>query len=1029
MRILIRKGMAMLVAVAMIVGLIPDVGSVRVSAEETSTTTGIEFTPLAGNPEGNNSIEWGDERYSKLLDGKADTKWCCSFTNPSYVIFKTSKPVYVNGYSIWTANDSSQDSGARNPVAWTLSGCNDYDETDKESVNWVTIHEVKGDTEGEALPAANKTEKAYSFAESADSYQYFKLNITKIKDGSTMQLGDFSLTYNACKHQWKKTDDTIAPTCTEGGYDVEKCSLCQATRNVANNNTATGHNWTKGEAVAPTCTEEGYTPQTCSGCSETGKTDIQNALGHVFNEDEKCTRCGALDTSPSMPNGEGTAESPYQISTVRELLWFAGLVNGTMDGVTQNTSASAVLTKDIDFGDNNFAAIGTETYPFSGTFDGYSHTITVNQSGSSDVALFGFLGNSTVKNLTVTGTINTATTKFAAGIAMQTKSNTTATVEKCISDVTIVSSINGDGTHAGLIGAPNGAVNINNCAFTGAINGSSTNSCGGMIGYAKGKVTIKNSYIAATFNLGTTSCHTFSRNFAQYVTLDNCYYLDALGEVPSSATQLTSEQFSSGEAAYRLQEGQTEVVWGQKIGTDKYPVLGGSIVYYIEGNYYNNDINCDEHSWTIIEKIPPTCTETGYDKKQCSKCKITITVKNENSATGHTWIDGDIETPSTCTGEGKRKQTCACGASRSVPIPAGHKYSNGYCTVCNKIDITPKKPNVLDEVYQIGTINELYWFAGLVTGDARVCTGEIKQNTSANAVLTEDIIVNTGVLNADGTLNTGGSFTDWIPIGDMGTPYTGTFDGQNHTISGLYFNDPLISYVGLFGYVEIGGSISNLGIVESYFYGKESVGAVCGQGKCKITNCYNTGTVKGYPYSTGGICGYLDSTGSSLNPANITNCYNTGKVSGGINVGGVCGEIWGEDTNITNCYNTGEVTGSSYVGGVCGKITYGSITNCYYLDKNEQDSFDGTTYKTDVQFASGEVAYLLNGSISNSSVVWRQNLDAANGDATPVLDCSHGIVYIGDPCPYYSNASHKEHTGLISADGKSHTCSDCGTTE
>lgn len=221
----IKKGLAILLSLAMVVGLVPGVGTMKVSAEESSATeetgtaAGITYTPLDGDPMG-----YGSETYSNLLDGTADTKWCCSFTNPSYVIFKTSEPVYVKGYSIWTANDSSQSSGARNPKAWTLSGCNDYNETDKTGGTWVTIHEVTGAKTEDALPVANETEKSYSFAESEYSYQYFKLNITGIKSGSTMQLGDFSLTYDACEHQWDKTGETIEPTCTEGGYDVEKCS-------------------------------------------------------------------------------------------------------------------------------------------------------------------------------------------------------------------------------------------------------------------------------------------------------------------------------------------------------------------------------------------------------------------------------------------------------------------------------------------------------------------------------------------------------------------------------------------------------------------------------------------------------------------------------------------------------------------------------------------------------------------------------------------------------------------------------------
>ena len=63
----------------------------------------------------------------------------------------------------------------------------------------------------------------------------------------------------------------------------------------------------------------------------------------------------------------------------------------------------------------------------------------------------------------------------------------------------------------------------------------------------------------------------------------------------------------------------------------------------------------------------------------------------------------------------------------------------------------------------------------------------VSQNTSANAVLTKNITVNNEVLISDVTLNNNGSgFETWTPIGYFES-YTGTFDGQGHTISGLYF--------------------------------------------------------------------------------------------------------------------------------------------------------------------------------------------------------------------------------------------------
>ena len=105
-------------------------------------------------------------------------------------------------------------------------------------------------------------------------------------------------------------------------------------------------------------------------------------------------------------------------------------------------------------------------------------------------------------------------------------------------------------------------------------------------------------------------------------------------------------------------------------------------------------------------------------------------------------------------------------------------------------EITPTKPSSGDGTsgrpYQIGTKAELYWFAALVNGDTSA--PEVSSaKTGACATLTADITVNTDVLNDYGTLaNNYPDFITWTPIGYFES-YTGTFDGQGHTISGLYF--------------------------------------------------------------------------------------------------------------------------------------------------------------------------------------------------------------------------------------------------
>lgn len=318
--------------------------------------------------------------------------------------------------------------------------------------------------------------------------------------------------------------------------------------------------------------------------------------------------------------------------------------------------------------------------------------------------------------------------------------------------------------------------------------------------------------------------------------------------------------------------------------------------------------------------------------------------------------------------------------------------------------------------YQISNYSELYWFAEHVNAG----------NTTACAELTADIY----------------AYGEWTPIGSA--PYTGTFDGQGHTISGLRFSSDTQDSGpwGFFRGTETNSVIRNVGIVNSSFRGWIDVGGVCGINSGTIENCYFTGTVSGRQ-RVGGVCGSNNGTikncynngsvsccsrgdidmyggvcGMNYDSGTIENCYNTGTVSGFDVVGGVCGVNSG---TINNCYNTGTVSGNSYVGGVCnsnaGTITgcyntgavssngnsvggvcqenSGTITNSYYLSGTATGGIGSTDVtgsaeaKTATQFASGEVCYLLNGSRSEGTeenpLAWYQNISSDSRDTYPVL--------------------------------------------
>ncbi len=328
------------------------------------------------------------------------------------------------------------------------------------------------------------------------------------------------------------------------------------------------------------------------------------------------------------------------------------------------------------------------------------------------------------------------------------------------------------------------------------------------------------------------------------------------------------------------------------------------------------------------------------------------------------------------------------------------------CLDASADGITPSQPTgdgTAANPYQISTEAELYWFAGLVNG---TLTDGTTQNTSANAVLTADITINEGVLDADGNLITGKTFTQWTPIGTGEKQYTGTFDGQGHTISGLYYSGS-DGYAGLFGFVGSNGRVQNIKVADSYISNSEEngrTGGVCGCNRGTITNCSFSGSVTGTGWfiDVGGVCG--------ANLGTIENCRNSGSVTGsGTNVfclyvGGVCGENSNTTTGnatITNCCNTGAVTGSNNgsgslcVGGVCGYNFDGTITNCYWLDKaysgtgvGDSGTVANVEVKSAEQFASGEVAWLLN---SSTNGPWRQNL-GEGGDGFPTLDSGHKAV-------------------------------------
>ena len=242
--------------------------------------------------------------------------------------------------------------------------------------------------------------------------------------------------------------------------------------------------------------------------------------------------------------------------------------------------------------------------------------------------------------------------------------------------------------------------------------------------------------------------------------------------------------------------------------------------------------------------------------------------------------------------------------------------------------------------YQISTADQLKLFRDIVNGS----NGQ-KPNAAACAVLTADIDLEN---------------KPWTPIGpDRDSAYTGTFDGQGHTVKNLSVTvNVQPGRAGLFGCVK-DGTIRKLTVAGS-------VSCTANQGWCggiagyamdeTIENCASLCTVSctGIDARVGGIVGLVDYNSHTLI---IRDCYNIGNITGNGNTGssdtgGICGFYMGG--KISNCYNVGEITGSGYVSKIAvSAFNNNRPTNCYYLSDTDTD-LNGTA-KTAAEFANGDV--------------------------------------------------------------------------
>ncbi len=780
-----------------------------------------------------------------------------------------------------------------------------------------------------------------------------------------------------------------------------------------------------------------------------------------------CVNCGRYET-PTL-NSDGC----YEVDNAGKLFWIAAVTNNDhrhAEFGDAETALNVRLTADIDLENRTWYSIaagdvdGTlkDYYPdYCGKFDGGGHTVSgLSVDAYSDdlyqAGLFENVASAEIKDLTVKGTVYTHTSNnvylggvvdyaansvisdvvsyvdvsarlgWAIGGIVGSSSNTT--IERCVNYGHVYSENEEDA--GGIVGKAS-STTINDCANIGTVETYFYNSekkgqrwLGGITGHSEGRNKINNCHsfgsLVSTYNVtynitdsqvASTSgkwvfCDPIAVPATQYGGLNktdpdvvsNCYYLDSLCSQPINysddhqVTAKNSDSFKSGEVGYLLNNKVTDgtQAWYQNIDNgktpDDYPLPDKSrgTIYYVE----------DQQVYS-----------------------------NSPSAYAH-----------------------------------DHAYVNGICS-CGQYE-----PAVLNSEgsYEIANAGNFLWYAALVNDEHEHAefTG---RDTGANGVLVSDIdLENRQFINI-------GRFTSGA-VATSEDRYIGDFDGQGHTIENFYA-DGSYNHWGIFGISY--GEIKDLTVKGKIDVTADDVDkdtmlgivsyAAAGSKLHDITSYIDINDNGRRVSCAGGIIafamsgldlrrcvyfGNIESTGEAMKSAGgiigddganstIKDCANIGNVTASCGkVSGIAPVIEMGKNTVSDCYNYGSL--SSAADGTApialSMSAQTTIDNCYYLNNTASGASGASESSVSAeQFASGEIGYLLNHSVTDGTQAWYQNID--NGetpDDYPLPDSTRGTIYYIESENRYSNFpesidSDNDTETDTSADSESDTAADTET--
>jgi hypothetical protein len=625
-------------------------------------------------------------------------------------------------------------------------------------------------------------------------------------------------------------------------------------------------------------------------------------------EQDKCFRLMFLD-------GAGTQDDPYLICTADQL--------DLMGTCPYERQAHFKLTADIDLDPNlpgrkifDKAVISN----FFGVFDGNGHKIShLTIVGTDYLGLFGRLGEwrpyeevdvvGEVKNL---GTVDVNINGVGNNIGGLVGENY-GTIEQCHS----TGEVSGDWSVGGLVGSNEGSITA--CYSTGTVSGNGSYCDGGIGG------------LVGTNFRQITNCYSTSTVHGNYYAGGLIGVNDGRGfgqaDWGVSFHRFVAECYSSG-----IVNG-AEVVGGL-VGANGLEIANCYSTSIVVGNQYVGGlVGQNWSSYPLVTDIEVSgiivrCYSTGAVSGNSNvgglvggNSYFILGQGNQGTVTNCVW---DIET------SGQQGSADGVGLKTNEMMDSYMPDMNGFANDPNWVLGDGRDyPRLAWEstMEQIIPESEINWLEGqgttedpyiIDTADQLIRLGKAIILWDKNLVLGADI-------DLDPNLPGRQVFTQ-API----KVFSGIFDGNGHTISHLNIKGwDGWDYLGLFGQLQRGAELRNLGVIDVNIVGSGSyIGGLVGYNSASIANCYSKGTFTG-GYDVGGLLG--------RNIGSIANSYSIGTISGSY-VGGLVGSNGG---SVSNCYSSGMVTGYWYV---CGLVGVGN------LDKVAQSFWDIQTSGLTVSF-------------------------------------------------------------------------------